>query len=339
MRIAVVNDMALAAEVLRRIVKQSGHEVAWTAADGAEAVARCRGDRPDLILMDLVMPNMDGTEATCRIMREAPCAILIVTASVAGNAAKVFEAMGYGALDAVRTPTLAGLGKLAGAELLCQKIENVARMLNRNCATPAIVPLSEGPFPPPPMPQFLAIGASTGGPQAIAELLAALPLGFPAAVLVTQHVDAEFARGLAEWFGRRSRLPVAPAEGGEMPQPGHVYVAAKADHLVLSSSGRLAYTADPADCVYRPSVDVLFRSLAAHAASPGVALLLTGMGRDGASGLLELRQRGWHTIAQGPQTCVVYGMPRAAVDAGAAVDALELPAIAPAVLRRFERHV
>jgi two-component system response regulator WspF len=337
MRIAIVNDLALAREVLRRLVGSvPGYTVAWTAENGEEAVRKAADDRPDVILMDLVMPVMDGAEATRHIMATAPCPILLVTSSVSGNFNLVYRAMGFGGLDAVNTPTLGPDGTVRDGEGLLARISKLARAQHAPAAAVA------GPRPPPATPEpnlppVLALGASTGGPDALARVLSALPHGFPAGVVLVQHIAADFAPSLARWLQGQSLLPVRVAREGDTIQPGAVLLAGTNDHIVLRPDRRLAYSTDPADYPYRPSVDVFFDSLASVWPRPGVAVLLTGMGSDGARGLLRLRQLGWHTIAQDQASCVVYGMPRAAADLRAACQVLPLAMIPAAVLDKVRQ--
>ncbi len=335
MKVAIVNDLALAVEALRRVVcSRPEHRVAWVARDGAEAVRRCAEQRPDVVLMDLIMPVMDGAEATRRIMRETPCPILVVTATVDGNMALVFEAMGHGALDAVNTPVLGPDGAVTGGRDLLRKIELIGHLARPAApaarrgagAAPARRPASGG------LP-LVALGASTGGPAALSAVLAHWPAGFEAGVVIVQHVDREFAPDLARWLGRQCALRVEAAAPGCRPEPGRVWLAATNDHLVLRPGGTLDYVVEPADCVYRPSVDVFFKSAAAHWPVPGAAVLLTGMGRDGGAGLLALRRAGWRTIAQDERSSVVYGMPRAAVELEAVDEVLPVADIGPAVAR------
>jgi len=306
MRVAIANDLPLAVEVLRQAVVASGHEVAWVARDGDEAVRKAAADRPDLLLMDLVMPGTDGAAATARIMAATPCPILVVTATVSGNYGLVTAALGAGALDAVGLPTSGA----DGSRELLAKIAQVARKLRGTGDTP--VPGKLGP----PRAALVLVGASTGGPQAIGELLTQLPATFGAAVVVVQHIAEEFTRGLADWLRPKCRLPLRLARVGDLPAAGEVLIAGRDDHLFLERDGRLNYTAKPLDTPYRPNIDVLFRSAALG--RPGVAVLLTGMGRDGADGLLTLRRAGWTTFAQSEATCAVYGMPDAAAKLGAA---------------------
>ncbi len=335
MRIGIVNDMLLAREALRRaVVSANLHEVAWLARDGVEAVAMALADRPDLILMDLIMPGVDGVEATRRIMAQSPCHILVVTSALSHHD-RVYEAMSLGALDAVDTPGMGPGGEVAGASSLLEKIATIAKLNGRaGSVLPARLTPRAHPGAGSPSWPLVAIGASTGGPAAVAEVLAGLPNTRDSAVVIIQHVDMAFADGIARMLSDRAGRAVDLARGGERPMPGKVLLAATNDHLALDSSGRLYYSVDPKEMHYRPSVDVFFASAAEHWAEPGAAVVLTGMGRDGAAGLMALRNAGWLTIAQDEATSVVYGMPRAAAETKAAQMILPLPAIAGAIADR-----
>jgi chemotaxis response regulator CheB len=337
-RIAIVNDLALAVEALRRAVCSiPGASVAWIARDGGEAIALCARDRPDLVLMDLIMPGVDGVAATREIMRRSPCPVLVVTASVHGNVAKVYEALGHGALDAVATPRLGLGGGLEGAAELVRKIATVQALV-RERAPSAGEPDRAGPArsaagaAPRLAPPVVAIGASTGGPAALAQVLGALPRDLPAAIAVVQHVDVAFAPGLAHWLAHRTVLSVAPLSGPEALRVGHVWLAAAEEHLVLRDDLRLGLAAEPHGVLHRPSIDVFFESVARRLPGRGCGVLLTGMGRDGARGLLALRRAGFHTIAQDEPSSVVWGMPRAAVESGAAGEVLPLEQIGARVV-------
>jgi two-component system response regulator WspF len=337
MRIGIVNDMALAREALRRvIVSAPGLSIAWAARDGAEALEFNSNDPADLILMDLFMPNMDGVEATRRIMIACPTPILVVTATVTGHIGKVYEAMGHGALDAVDTPTLGIKGGPAGAATLLAKIETIRQLI----AAPASILKSAPPYSIREHQEggeLLIMGASTGGPSALRDVLSALPRPLRVPIVIIQHIDSAFADGLASWLTEHSGFQVDIAREGQGLVPGEVVVAGTNDHLILDAGHRLHYTPTPIDMAYRPSVDVFFDSVATKSHAYGLAVLLTGMGRDGALGLLKLKQRGWHTIAQDEKSCVVWGMPRAAVECGAACEVLPLPAIGPSIARRISR--
>ena len=330
MRIAIVNDVVMAVEAMRRVVTGArGHQLAWIARDGAEAVERCAGDTPDLILMDLIMPKLDGVEATRQIMARTPCAIVVVTANVSSASSKVFEALGAGALDAVNTPVLESPGTPDGASALLAKIETIRKLIGGGARkqfttiSPAARPAvhSQG--------CLVAIGASAGGPAALAKVLGDLPAQLPASVVIVQHVDLQFAQGLADWLGYQTHLEVRLAREGDCPQPGTALLAGGEDHLVFASPTRLTYIRDPVDYSYRPSVDVFFKS--ANRFWPGeiIGVVLTGMGRDGAEGLLALRESGYQTIAQDQASSAVYGMPKAAAELHAASEILGLDRIGP----------
>jgi two-component system response regulator WspF len=340
MRIGIVNDSLIARVALQRAVESvPAHRVAWTARDGAEAVEKAREDRPDLILMDLIMPGVDGVEATRQIMGASPCPIVIVTSSVSGHMGRVYEAMGLGALDAVDTPELGPAGDLDGAQFLLAKIETVAKLVGR---APRLSPANEPVAPPlrrPPEVEpwwpLVLIGASTGGPAALAEILGGMPESPDSTTVIVQHVDSAFAPGLARWLAERTGRRVALIEPGARPLPGQVLLASTNDHVTLDESRRFRYVAEPAEMHYRPSVDVFFRSAAERWPERGVAVLLTGMGRDGAAGLLALRRLGWLTIAQDEASSVIWGMPGAAVQLGAASLVLPPTEIARAIAGRL----
>ena len=333
MRIGIVNDLPGMNELLRRIVDLTPkHHVIWVAGSGAQAVELCLKETPDLILMDLVMPRMNGAEATRRIMASTPCAILLVTASVRDNAGLVLDGLSHGAIDAVDIPTMGGgdLRNVAGPFL--SKIDIMSRLVGdtpgtgNTAARPGSGALGLRPV------RLIAIGASAGGPAVLSTILRGLPKAFPAAIVVVQHVGEQFASGLADWLGQDSALPVRVAEEGDQPMIGCVLLAGTSDHLTMKTSERLGYTAEPGDYAYRPSVDVFFKSVCRFWVGDVVGVLLTGMGRDGALGLKALRDGGHYTIAQDEGTSAVYGMPKAAAALNAAVDILAADRIAPKLM-------
>ena len=332
-RVLLVDDQELVRAGLRRILRpREGVEVVGECENGAAALAAVAADPPDVVVMDVRMPVMDGVEATRRIMAASPCPVLIVTASLGANFGKVYEALGAGGLDAVKTPTFGPGGQVRGSEALLARL---ARLRTVDGGLPAPAPAAgcrpQGATGAP----LLAVGASTGGPEAAAQVLASLAPAPPGPVVVVQHIAAAFAAGFANWLQARTGLPTGVALAGDAPAPGRVYVAGSDDHLALGPDRKFAYTAEPRDYPYRPSVNVFFSSLAAHWPGPGVAALLTGMGNDGARGLAELKAAGWHTVAQDQATSVVYGMPKAAAELNAAAEILPLPQIGPAVRGRL----
>jgi len=329
MKIGIVNDTPFSVIALRRTLALKPElQVIWIAQNGAQAVELCAKETPDLVLMDLIMPVMDGIEATRRIMSSTPCAILVVTASVGSNAARVFEAMGHGALDAVSTPEL---GTEAGSAPFLAKIATLGKLIDDRL--PGADEVFARTLPRRPRSQLVVIGASAGGPAALATVLHGLPNDYSAAVVVVQHVDEQFAAGMAEWLGKGCQLPVRLAQEGDHLMPGVVLLAGTSNHLVFKKADQLGYSPEPRDHAYRPSVDVFFNSVIGQWAGDVTGVLLTGMGRDGAQGLKGLRDKGHYTIAQDQATSAVYGMPKAAAALGAASEILPVGAIAPRLVK------
>lgn len=340
MKIAIVCDQPTMTECLRGAVTQSPeHEVIWAAADAVEASEQCRADPPDLVLVVVRGVGLNSADVTRRIMSRGPCAILLVTVEESVNPGRVFEAMGHGALDAIELPTLTTSTPQDSTPLLLRKISMIGRHVRlKNGAQTG--PMSVHPAPNGPRcDRLVAIGASAGGPAALALVLAGLPKGFPAAIVIIQHVDAQFTVGMTEWLSTQSGLPVRVARDGDRLVAGGVLMAGTSDHLVLKGGEFLTYTREPANQVYRPSVDVFFESVSRRWRGEAVGVLLTGMGKDGALGLRQLRDRGHHTIAQDEATSAVYGMPKAAVAIDAAIDVLPVRQIAPQLIELFASKV
>lgn len=340
MKIGIVNDLDIVVYVLSSVIeKKTEHQVIWSASNGIEAVEKCRKEKPDLILMDLLMPVMNGIRATEIIMRECPCAILIVTSSVTGNLHEVFEAMGVGALDVVQTPSIAIYGHPDTTDDLIKKINTIGTLLGHKQIkkiTPFLKPSHMHAKPPiDNMPSLFAVGSSTGGPMALAKILSAFPKEVPFATIVIQHVNEEFIPSFARWLGEQTVLKIEIAREGASPHPGIVYFPDGGKHLVIDESFAFRYIEFDVKSPFKPSIDVFFSSLAKYWPSNSVAALLTGMGRDGAVGLKEMHNAGWHTIAEHKETCIVYGMPRVAVDLGAASEVLPIHEIAQTVIKQL----
>lgn len=336
-RVGIVNDLRLALEVLRGIVASDPKlEVCWTAADGVEACQRCAEDLPDIVLMDLVMPVMNGAQATREIMAKTPCPVLVVTATVQGNMELVYEAMGYGALDAVVTPTVGGQNSQREASTLLRKIDTLLALARsqRSVPAPVLAATNASTRRGEEVPALVAIGASTGGPAAVEAILRELPVDFPAAVVVIQHIDHDFVDGLVTWLAGRTKLPVALAQRGDRLQPARVLVSDSSQHLSLLPDGWLTYVDGPSGALYVPSVDVFFESVAQNALPNSSGVLLTGLGRDGAAGLLAMKRAGLQTVAQDRATSVVYGMPGAAAELDAARQILPINEIAPYLIKQ-----
>jgi two-component system chemotaxis response regulator CheB len=343
LRVLVVDDSRVQRGLLLALLEGDPElEAAGWAASGAEAVRAAAQLRPDVITMDLRMPGLDGLEATRLILQQQPVPIVLVTASAArDDRAVVREAFDAGVLAIVAKPDFGPDGRPAAAELL-RTVKSMARVKvvqRRN--TGQLAPPPQRPAPRPPLrpgllpvrrPQVVAVGASTGGPQAFQAILPRLPADFALPVLVVQHIAPGFAPGVVEWLAPQCALPVRlAAEGLPLDRPG-IYVAPGERHLAVHGRA-LTLTREPPVSGHRPSATVLFRSVAAAYGPAAIGVLLTGMGDDGAVGLAELKRAGGITVAQDEATSVVFGMPAAAIGLGAVDHVAPLGGIAPLLLR------
>jgi len=323
-------------------------EVIGEAADGKTAIEIVQRERPDVITMDMMLPLMTGLAATEYIMAHCPTPILIVSASVnRGELFRTYDALAAGAVDVLDKPTGnepdgAWERKFIAAVKLVAKIKVIThprgRLKSMNAAPP-IPSVSLTPARDRADFGVVAIGASTGGPGAIVEVLRGLPPNFPQPILLVLHINEPFGSAFADWLDAQTTRRVSHAVDGQpiADIAGRVAMAPGHSHLVVRG-GRLRLTKDAERHSCRPSVDVLFESVAADFGAHAAACLLTGMGRDGAQGLLAIRNAGGLTIAQDEATSVIYGMPREAVQLGAAQHVLPLPEIGPAIARFVGEH-
>jgi two-component system, chemotaxis family, protein-glutamate methylesterase/glutaminase len=340
-RVLLVDDSPLTLTVLKRALATAPEiQVVGTAADGREALARIEELKPAVVCTDFQMPVMDGLELTREIMARFPCPILVVSAVVGeAHPERVFALLEAGAIDVFPKP-LGGLpaGSPAAEELI-RKIKIASRVFvfpRRGGAagggtsgrvgvgtappTPAPERIGASPIAPTPAlrPRLLAVGASTGGPRALQTILSRLPADFPAPVLCVQHISHGFVDGLVDWLASQCRIRVEIARSGAPPRAGHVYFPQEDTHLVLDEGGCLQATHAPAVDGHRPSVSTTFLSVAQRCGAAAVAVLLTGMGRDGVEGMQAIARAGGVTIAQDEASSVVFGMPKEAIAAGAA---------------------
>ncbi|HEX2166144.1 MAG TPA: chemotaxis-specific protein-glutamate methyltransferase CheB [Longimicrobiales bacterium] len=326
--IVVADDSATARYLLRAILEAEGDmRVVAEAHDGAEAVDLVSREKPDLVIMDVHMPVLDGLEATKQIMVRAPTPIIIVSAVTLRDVDLSLSATQAGALLAlpkpenVRGPSFED--RAAELRAMARAMAHVKVVRHWSQHAPAITPAAPQRSSAGETPELIAIAASTGGPPALRRVLMDLPRTLTVPVLVVQHIARDFTVGFAEWLGGSCTLPVKLAEDGEPLRAGAVYVAPDDAHLGVNSEGRAALSRDPPIAGFRPSATHLFETTGRVYGPRLLAVVLTGMGSDGAAGLETARAEGAYVIAQNEATSVVYGMAAEAVRRGA-VD-IELP--------------
>jgi two-component system, chemotaxis family, protein-glutamate methylesterase/glutaminase len=334
-RVLVVEDSLTVRRRLCEVLSADPEiELVGEAGDGKEAIALCLERRPDVVTIDMILPVMSGLAATEYIMAHCPTPILVVSSSFnRGELFKTYDALAAGAVDALEKPTG---HEPAGAweRAFLAQVKLVARIPVITHPRLRLAAMHRPAPAPPALPErriaVVAIGASTGGPAAIVEVLRGLPDALPQPILFVLHINEPFAASFADWLdGQTSRRVLYPRDGDCVAAAaGRVVMAPPGRHLVVRD-GRLRLTLDPERNSCRPSIDILFQSVAREYRSAAAAVLLTGMGRDGAAGLLDIRRAGGLTIAQDEASSVVYGMPREAVVLGAAARVLPLREIGP----------
>jgi two-component system chemotaxis response regulator CheB len=339
-RVLIVDDSAIVRRILSEALSgEDDIEVAGTAPDPYVARDKILALRPDVLTLDIEMPRMDGLTFLRKLMHFHPLPAIVISSLTQPSCHAAIQALEYGAVEVLAKPG----GPYSVGELrhdLAQKVRAAAAsrirrpeeaISPREAKASLLSRLTAAAFPAGTM---LAIGASTGGTEAIANVLTRLPQACPG-IVVAQHIPAQFSRAFAKRLNELCAMEVKEAEDGDTLRAGLALVAPGDFHMLLRNTGGRYYVnvkSGPRVCYQRPSVDVLFASVAEAAGADAVGALLTGMGNDGAQGLLKMRQAGARTIAQNEATCVVYGMPREAVELGAADQILPLPAIAEAML-------
>ncbi len=368
-RVLVVDDSAFMRKALTNLLgKDPEIEIVGTATNGLEALDAIKAHDPDVVTLDIEMPKMDGLTALGHIMRDMPRPVLMVSSLTTEGAAVTLKALDAGAVDFVAKPSsTVSLDILDMEKELCQKVKAVAKRkrfmtLRSNmrastapaASTPASAfaaakrqPLSSvaaanatgAPVCLPKgkrqMRDLVAIGVSTGGPPAVQKVLSALPADFPAPILIAQHMPAAFTGPFAARLNGLCQINVKEAENGETAKNGWAYVCPGGKHLTVKSrlgSHTLVVSEEPKTALYKPSANELMRVVGEQLGSRALGVMLTGMGSDGLEGTKVLKQRGGRAIAQNEATCVVYGMPKAIVDAGLADEILDIDAIPAAII-------
>jgi two-component system, chemotaxis family, protein-glutamate methylesterase/glutaminase len=348
-KVLCVDDSALIRSLMTEIINgQPDMEVCATAPDPLVARELIKQHNPDVLTLDVEMPRMDGLDFLEKLMRLRPMPVVMVSSLTERGSEITLRALELGAVDFVTKPRV-GIrdGMLDYSEKLADKIRAASRARVRQAPQPAAAATAAHGHAAPAAPLFnnplvsteklIIVGASTGGTEAIREVLVPLPPDAPA-VLIAQHMPPGFTKSFAQRLNGLCRISVKEAEHGERVLPGHAYIAPGHAHLLLARSGAnyIAHLSDePPVNRHRPSVDVLFRSAALHAGKNAVGVILTGMGRDGAAGLLEMKRSGAYTFAQDEASCVVFGMPREAIAMGGADDIAPLADMSRRIMARL----
>ena len=354
-RVLIVDDSPFMRKALERMLQAPDIVVVGAARDGLDALEKIPQLNPDIVTLDVEMPRLDGLGCLKRIMAEMPRAVLMVSSLTQEGASATLEALACGALDFIpKESSLATASILQIQQDLQEKVRKLARSPRFQKRVPAPVrpgiPASAMPTPPPapvgklggisgPMAELLAIGCSTGGPKALQDLLPALPRTLPVPCLIVQHMPGTFTRAFADRLNSLCQVQVKEAEHGETARPGVVYIAPGGHHMLYRQrglAGTIELSAEPATSLHRPSVDVLFQSIADTCTRQVLAMILTGMGSDGARAMVALKAKGAHTLAEAEESCVVYGMPRAAFERGCVDQVAPLQDMAGILRRHFQ---
>lgn len=335
-KVLCVDDSSLIRKIMTNIVNQQPDmEMVATALDPILARDLIKKHNPDVLTLDVEMPRMDGLDFLERLMRLRPMPVIMLSSLTSKGSDITLSALELGAVDFITKPQM-GLqdGMEQYSDMIAEKIRMAARISVRR---------RQGRTPPPRVissplvgsEKIIAIGASTGGTEALRQVLTPMPPTSPG-IVIAQHMPPGFTRSFAERLDKLCQLSVKEAEDGDRVLPGHAYIAPGGLHMELSRSGanyHIKLNEEPPVNRHRPSVDTLFRSVARSAGRNATGAILTGMGNDGASGLLALRQAGAWTLAQSERTCVVYGMPREAVALEAACEIADLEQMSQQILR------
>lgn len=340
-RVLLVDESVLVLELLKqRLARYADIRIVGSARNGQEALAMIPSLKPNLICTDLVLPKVDGFTLIREVMRSHPTPILVVTnRDATTDEGKVFQALADGAVDVFPKQSLTVASDSAWDELVrTMKIAARVRVVRRiaSQSTQELPRRSDMKDPATPLATaengeklaIVAIGASTGGPQALERLLSLLPDNFPFPILCVQHIAPGFLGDFIRWLRHRCALKVKEAVAGESPLPGTIYFAPESTHLELTGDRVFALSNGPPVDGHRPSITVTFESVAQVSGRSAIAVLLTGMGRDGALGMLAVARAGGRTIAQDEESSAVFGMPKAAIDLSAARCVLPLDKIA-----------
>lgn len=326
MRIAMLHTNVDIIRLFNFIISELNLTMCWTCQTAKDTLKLCTTDCPDLLLIQLNNTDYKASSLIQQIMQTSPTTVIVISDPIKKNLGYIFEAMSAGALDVLTEPSTDKPGDLLE---LKNKIFNIQKLHNSTLKIDKAKQTINTTQTP-----LVAIGSSTGGPAALLTILKQLPAN-NAIWIIIQHIDHQFSQGMAQWLNEQVDINVEAAVHNQRPKLNHVYLACTNDHLIINKLGYFEYTEIPLDYPYRPSIDVFFESIASHWPNKIIGVLLTGMGRDGANGLLSLYKRGMLTIAQNKESCAVYGMPKAACDIDAVSIELDINQIADKIVKNL----
>ena len=347
-RVLVVDDSALMRQFISDILRSDPRiEVAGTARDGKDALAQIRVIKPDIVTMDVEMPNMDGLKALEEIMKTNPIPVIMVSTMTQEGAETTLKALALGCVDFIGKPSgsISLNIKDVGREIIDKVIAaSTARVRKAGNFAAPVKPLTPAPdfrrMTPPMIGtgryDIVAIASSTGGPMALSELLPKLPKKFPVPIVITQHMPKEFTGSFAKRLNESSQIEVVEGFEGLTLKPGRAVIAPGGSHLIIKrrqGTSVCSLSDAPPVLSVKPAANIMFLSLADEYGGNVLCVILTGMGRDGTDGAIALKKRGAYVIAESQKTCVVYGMPKAAADAGIVDEILPLNEIPDAMVR------
>jgi two-component system chemotaxis response regulator CheB len=344
LRVLVVDDSAVVRQGLTQVLTRVGGMSVDIASDPLIALSMLQRSKPDVIVLDLEMPRMDGLTFLRRLMQESPLPVVVCSALAGAGSEAALQALEEGAVEVIAKPQLGVADFLRESAVQLVDVVRGAALARQRCIARVKAHVEarlEAPRPPGALlsvttDRVVAVGASTGGTDALRQILEAMPPDCPGLVIV-QHLPEQFTSAFARHLQQRCRIEVKEAVDGDRVREGRALIAPGSRHLQVARSGghyRVEVMSGPLVCRHRPSVDVLFHSTARAAGRNAVGILLTGMGDDGADGLLAMKKAGAATLAQDEASCVVFGMPREAIGRGAVDEVVPLERIAEALLRR-----